>query len=127
MTYSLQMTFVGIPLSLRRSRSAATLSRSAYGIRRAVKKRSFAPSARCRWKRPRSSPNTAACHRGVAGQRPRVVGERFLENKVYAAQSAAGHKAPLRPAGGLGGAVSPPPPQAGFGAWPQNILKILKI
>ena len=30
-----------------------------------------------------------------------------MENKVHAAQSAAGREAPLRPAGGLGGAVSP--------------------
>ena len=43
--------------------------------------------------------------RGVAGQGPRVVCERFLENKVHAAQSAAGREAPLRPAGGLGGAL----------------------
>ena len=48
--------------------------------------------------------------RGVAGQGPRVelVCERFLENKVYAAQSAAGREAPLRPAGGLGGHCKPP-------------------
>ena len=37
-----------------------------------------------------------------------MVCERFLENKVHAAQSVAGREAPLRPAGGLGGAVSPP-------------------
>ena len=48
------------------------------------------------------------CGRGVAGQRPKVVCERFLEIKVHAAQSSAGREAPLRPAGGLGGAVSPP-------------------
>ena len=46
--------------------------------------------------------------RGVAGQGPRVVCERFLENKVHAAQSAAGREAPLRPAGGLGGRCKPP-------------------
>ena len=38
--------------------------------------------------------------RGVAGQGPRVVCERFLENKVHAALCAAGHEAHLRPAGG---------------------------
>ena len=37
-----------------------------------------------------------------------MVYERFLENKVHAAQSAAGREAPLRPGGGLGGAVSSP-------------------
>ena len=47
-------------------------------------------------------------YRGVAGQRPRVVCERFLENNVHAAQSAAGREAPLRPAGGLGGRCKPP-------------------
>ena len=37
-----------------------------------------------------------------------MVCERFLENKVHAAQSGAGREAPHRPAGGLGGgAVSP--------------------
>ena len=33
-------------------------------------------------------------YRGVAGQGQRVVCERFLENKVHAAQSAAGCEAP---------------------------------
>ena len=47
--------------------------------------------------------------RGVAGQRPRVVCEIFLENNVRGG--------PLRPARGLGGAVSP---QAGFGAAPRE-------
>ena len=37
---------------------------------------------------------------------------------------AAGREAPLRPAGGLGGRCKP---QAGLGAAPQKILKILQI
>ena len=45
---------------------------------------------------------------GRSWSRARVVCERFLENKVHAAQSAAGSEAPLRPAGGVGGAVSTP-------------------
>ena len=58
------------------------------------------------------------CHRGVAGQGPRVVCERFLENKVHAAQSAAGREAPLRPAGGLGGRCKPP--KRGSGQRPEK-------
>ena len=56
--------------------------------------------------------------RGVAGQRPRVVCERFLENKVHAAQSAAGREAPLRPAGGLGGRCKRP--SGVWGSAPEN-------
>ena len=66
-----------------------------------------------------------ATYRGVAGQGPRVVCERFLENKVHAAQSAAGREAPLRPAGGVGGRCKPP--KRGSGAAPRKFLKILKI
>ena len=39
-----------------------------------------------------------------------MVCERFLENKVHAAQSAAGREASLRPAGGLGGRSLEPGP-----------------
>ena len=56
--------------------------------------------------------------RGVAGQGPRVVCERFLENKVHAAQSAAGCEAPLRPAGGLVGRYKPP--KRGSGQRPEK-------
>ena len=43
----------------------------------------------------------------VAGDTLRVVCEIFFfGNKVHAAQSAAGRKPPLRPAGDLGGGVS---------------------
>ena len=74
--------------------------------------------------------NIRSCLRhgqGVAGQGPRVVCERFLENKVHAAQSAAGREAPLRVTGGLGGGGALQGPQAGFGAAPRQTLKILKI
>ena len=47
-------------------------------------------------------------NRGVAGQGPRVVCENFLENQVQAAHVQQCEEAPLRPAGGLGGAVSAP-------------------
>ena len=56
--------------------------------------------------------------RGVAGQRPRVVCKRFLEDKVPAAQSAAGREAPLKPAGGLGGRCKPP--KRGSGQRPEK-------
>ena len=67
------------------------------------------------------------CHkllRGVAGQRARVVCERFLEIKVHAALCAAGREAPLRPAGGLGGRCKPP---SGVRGSAPELLKILKI
>ena len=40
---------------------------------------------------------------------------------MHAAQSAAGHEAPLRPAGGIGGIVNP---QEGFGEKPANCKKL---
>ena len=64
-------------------------------------------------------------HRGVAGQGPRVVCERFSENKVHAAQSAAGREAPLRPAGGLGGRCKPL--KRGLGQRPEKFWKSWKF
>ena len=66
-----------------------------------------------------------ATGRGVAGQGPRVVCERFLEKKVHAAQSTAGREAPLRPAGGLGGRCKPP--KWGSGQRPGKFWKSSKF
>ena len=60
----------------------------------------------------------------VAGHGPRVVCERFLENRCMLREAQQGAKRPLDQLGVLGGAVSP---QAGFRAAPRKFLKILKI